>query len=66
MTIAVNLLTIAVYTLGFLALAVALEHWIGNNGLWCALVCFMVLRAITLALRLPGIEKSFVVPVPVS
>jgi MATE family multidrug resistance protein len=52
--------------LGFLALAVALEHWIGNNGLWCALVCFMVLRAITLALRLPGIEKSFVVPVPVS
>ncbi|MGA2050465.1 MAG: MATE family efflux transporter [Terracidiphilus sp.] len=51
---------------GYLALAITLEHWFGNNGLWCALVCFMVLRAITLALRLPGIEKSFAVPVPVS
>jgi hypothetical protein len=31
----------------------------GNQGLWCALACFMVLRATTLGLRLPGIEKSF-------
>jgi MATE family multidrug resistance protein len=51
---------------GYLALAIALEHWFGNNGLWCAFICFMVLRGTTLALRLPGIEKSFVVPVPVS
>ena len=51
---------------GYLALAIALEHWFGNNGLWCAMVSFMILRETTLALRLPGIEKSFVVPVPVS
>jgi len=51
---------------GYLALAIALEHWFGNNGLWCAMVSFMILRGTTLALRLPGIEKSFVVPVPVS
>ena len=45
--------------LGFLGLAVALEHWFGNHGLWCALALFMVLRGITLGIRLPGIEKSF-------
>src|ERR1700677_2829304 len=48
--------------LGFLLLAVALEHWFSNHGLWCALALFMVLRAITLGMRLPGIEKSFAVP----
>jgi len=45
--------------LGYLAIAVALEHWFGNQGLWCAMVCFMLLRGITLGLRLPGIEKTF-------
>jgi len=45
--------------LGYFALAVLLERWMGNQGLWCALACFMVLRATTLGLRLPGIEKSF-------
>jgi MATE family multidrug resistance protein len=44
---------------GFLALAVLLERWFGNHGLWCAFLCFMVLRGVTLATRLPGIEKSF-------
>jgi MATE family multidrug resistance protein len=48
--------------LGFLLLAVALEHRFGNHGLWCALALFMVLRAMTLGMRLPGIEKSFAVP----
>jgi MATE family multidrug resistance protein len=45
--------------LGYLGLAIALEHWFGNHGLWCAFALFMVLRGATLGLRLPGIEKSF-------
>jgi len=51
--------TMLVSFLGYLGLAVLLEHWFGNHGLWCALALFMVLRGVTLALRLPGIEKSF-------
>jgi MATE family multidrug resistance protein len=43
----------------YLGLAVLLEHWFSNQGLWCALALFMVLRGVTLALRLPGIEKRF-------
>jgi MATE family multidrug resistance protein len=50
--------------LGFLGLAVVLEHWFGNHGLWCALALFMVLRGITLGMRLPGIEKSFTTAEP--
>jgi len=50
--------------LGFLGLAVVLEHWFGNHGLWCALALFMVLRGITLGMRLPGIEKSFAAAEP--
>jgi multidrug resistance protein, MATE family len=45
--------------LGYLGVAIVLEHWFGNQGLWCAMACFMVLRGVTLGLRLPGIEKSF-------
>jgi multidrug resistance protein, MATE family len=45
--------------LGYLGLAVLLERAFGNHGLWCALALFMVLRSVTLGLRLPGIEKSF-------
>jgi MATE family multidrug resistance protein len=52
--------------LGYLALAVVLEKFFGNNGLWCAFTCFMVLRGITLGLRLPRIERAFFQPVPVS
>jgi MATE family multidrug resistance protein len=48
--------------LGYLALAVLLERAFGNHGLWCALAGFMILRTITLALRLPRIEKLFATP----
>jgi multidrug resistance protein, MATE family len=47
---------------GFLALAVVLGARFGNHGLWCAMLAFMALRATTLALHLPGIErKSFAI-----
>jgi len=52
--------------LGYLALAIVWEKWFGNNGLWCAFLCFMVLRGTTLGLRLPRIERTFLEPVPVS
>jgi multidrug resistance protein, MATE family len=46
--------------IGFLILAVVLRTHYGNHGLWCAMLGFMALRAITLGLHLPGIErKSF-------
>jgi MATE family multidrug resistance protein len=45
--------------LGYLALALVLQHWFGDNGLWCAMAAFMALRGATLAVRLPGIEKAF-------
>ena len=45
---------------GYLGLAILLTARFGNHGLWCAMLAFMALRAITLALRLPAIErKSF-------
>jgi multidrug resistance protein, MATE family len=45
---------------GYLGLAVLLTAHFGNHGLWCAMLAFMGLRAATLALRLPAIErKSF-------
>jgi MATE family multidrug resistance protein len=48
--------------IGFLGLAAVLTARFGNHGLWCAMLAFMALRAITLALRLPGMErKSFAV-----
>jgi MATE family multidrug resistance protein len=43
---------------GFLALALGLERVMGNNGLWCAFCCFMVLRGVTLGVRLRGIERD--------
>jgi multidrug resistance protein, MATE family len=43
---------------GYLALAVVLSTRFGNHGLWCAMLAFMALRAGTLAMRLPGIEKK--------
>jgi MATE family multidrug resistance protein len=48
--------------LAYLALAVLLEREFGDRGLWCALALFMVLRSITLGLRLPRIEKIFAAP----
>lgn len=45
---------------GYLLLAIVLSARFGNHGLWCAMLAFMAFRAITLALRLPAIErKSF-------
>lgn len=43
---------------GYLVLAIVLNARFGNHGLWCAMLAFMALRAITLALRLPAIEKK--------
>ena len=48
--------------LGYLGLAILLRARFGNHGLWCAMLAFMALRAVTLALRLPAIErKSFAI-----
>jgi hypothetical protein len=38
----------------------------GNNGLWLAFLCFMILRGANLALRLPSIERAFDLPTTVS
>ena len=43
----------------FLVLAISLERWYGNNGLWCAMCCFMVTRAVTLRMRLKRVEALF-------
>jgi len=43
---------------GFLILAVVLSSRFGNHGLWCSMLAFMALRAITLGLRLPRIERK--------
>jgi MATE family multidrug resistance protein len=43
--------------IGFLVLAVLLTARFDNHGLWAAMLAFMALRAITLAVRLPAIEK---------
>ncbi len=58
--------SMAISFAGYLALAMALEKLWGNQGLWCAFACFMVLRGLTLTLRLPGIEKGFADTSPVS
>jgi MATE family multidrug resistance protein len=48
--------------IGYLGLAIVLTARFGNHGLWCAMLAFMALRAITLALRLPAVERnSFVI-----
>ncbi len=53
--------------IGFLVLAIVLSARFGNHGLWCAMLAFMALRAITLALYLPSVERKsfFVVENPV-
>jgi MATE family multidrug resistance protein len=52
---------------GYLGLAVLLTAHFGNHGLWGAMLAFMALRAITLALYLPAVERKsfFVVENPV-
>jgi MATE family multidrug resistance protein len=49
----------------FLVLAIGLQSLVGNNGLWCAFCCFMVMRGLTLGMRLQRIEQVFVEPAPV-
>jgi len=44
--------------IGFLALAVVLAARFGNHGLWCAMLAFMALRAITLALYCPQSNEN--------
>jgi MATE family multidrug resistance protein len=44
---------------GYWLLAWFLVPRMGNNGLWLAFLCFMILRGANLALRLPSIEKGF-------
>ena len=46
----------------FLGLAILLQRMLGNNGLWCAFCVWMVMRGITLAMRLPRVERLFVQP----
>jgi len=43
---------------GFLGLAILLEARFGNQGLWAAMLAFMLLRAITLGMRLPSLERK--------
>jgi MATE family multidrug resistance protein len=50
----------------FLGLAIGLERFFGNNGLWCAFLAFMATRGVTLGLRLPQIERSLTWAAPVS
>jgi MATE family multidrug resistance protein len=50
---------------GFLGLAIVLERGLGNHGLWCAFCAWMVIRGITLAMRLKNIEPLFAEPAPV-
>jgi MATE family multidrug resistance protein len=45
--------------LGYLGLAVVLGRLMGNNGLWCAFCCFMILRGSLLAARLPRVAAIF-------
>jgi len=43
---------------GFLGLEIVLGPRFGNHGLWCAMLAFMALRAVTLGMYLPRIERS--------
>jgi MATE family multidrug resistance protein len=43
---------------GFLAGSIVLSRWWGNDGLWFSFLCFMALRGLTLAVRLPRLVRS--------
>jgi MATE family multidrug resistance protein len=47
------MVSMAVSMILFLVAAIALESLYGNHGLWAAFMVFMVLRAVTLGVRLP-------------
>ena len=42
----------------YLAACWLLIPWLGNNGLWLALMIFVVARALTLLVYLPGLDRS--------
>ena len=44
----------------FIVCAQALQHIFGNHGLWAALLLFMAMRGITLALMLPRVARELV------
>ena len=50
----------------FLGLAIGLERFFGNNGLWFAFCGFMAMRGVMLGLRLPRIERGLKWAAPVS
>ena len=43
---------------GFLVLAILLGRQFGDGGLWCAMLGFMLLRAVTLGVQLPSVERA--------
>lgn len=43
----------------YLVLAIVFQRVLGNHGLWCAFSLWMVVRGITLATRLPHVERLF-------
>lgn len=47
------MVSMAIAMTAFLVAAVSLEHFFGNHGLWAAFMLFMIVRAITLAVRVP-------------
>ncbi len=49
----------------FMGLAIVLQRTLGNHGLWCAFCAWMVIRGITLAMRLKNIEPLFAEPATV-
>ena len=53
-------LSLAAYAVAVVVLLPAL----GNHGLWLALMTFMVVRAVTLALCYPRLERDAGMPVP--
>ncbi|MCY4050360.1 MAG: MATE family efflux transporter [Gammaproteobacteria bacterium] len=46
-------------TAGYLLMAYIFQSWLGNHGLFLALICFMTLRAVTLLYYYPSVVRSF-------
>ena len=47
-----------VSALVYVAAVLVLVPWIGNHGLWAALLISFVARGVTLALRYPALERA--------
>ncbi|RKP58526.1 MATE family efflux transporter [Pararobbsia silviterrae] len=48
----------------FLAAAMGLGHAFGNHGLWAAFMLFMIVRAVTLGVRVPALVRAAVIIAP--